>query len=147
VAHVGEACLGGDPFRPLLGGPAFHLDAASAAAAGQVVVVHARLALPVEDLAAVVADGVDAALLAEGLQVPVDGGEPDVLALAPQLSVNLLGTAEAGQAIECDGQRVRLLGPAHPGTAGGSRGGLVPHVLFGLRRTHSRTVHRRRRSG
>jgi hypothetical protein len=83
VAHVGEARLGGDPGRPLLGGPPFHLDAASAAAAGQVVVVHASLALPVEDLAAGVADGVDAALLAEGLQVPVDGGESDVLALAP----------------------------------------------------------------
>jgi hypothetical protein len=147
VAHVGEARLGGDPFRPLLGGPAFHLHAAPAAAAGQVVVVHARLALPVEDLAAGVADGVDAALFAQGLQVPVHGGESDVFALAPQLSVNLLGAAEAGQAIERDGQRVRLPGPAHPGTAGGSRAGLVPHVLFRLRRGHSRTVHRRRRSG
>jgi hypothetical protein len=147
VAHLGEARLGRDPFRPLLGGPAFHLDAAPAAAAGQVVVVHARLALPVEDLAAGVADGVDAALLAERLQVPVDGGQPDVLALAPQLRVNLLGAAEARQAVKRGGQRVRLPGPAHPGTAGGSRGGLVPHVLFRRRWRHNRTVPRQRRSG
>jgi hypothetical protein len=67
-----------------------------------VVVVHARLALPVEDLAAGVADRVDAAFLAERLQVPVDGGQPDVLALAPQLRVDLLGAAEARQVLQRD---------------------------------------------
>src|SRR5690349_13384398 len=75
VPHVGEPRLGGDLLRPLLHRPALHLHAPAAVAAGQVVVVHARLALPVEDLAAGVADGVDVALLAERLQVPVDGGQ------------------------------------------------------------------------
>src|SRR6266699_7052984 len=100
VAYVGEARLGGDLLRPLLHGPALNLHAPPAVAAGQVVVVHARLALPVEDLAAGVADRVDAAFLAQRLQVPVDGGQPDVLVPAPQLRVDLLGTAEARQALQ-----------------------------------------------
>ena len=62
--------------------------------------VHARFALTVEDLAAVVADRVDAALLAERLQVAVDGGESNVLALAAQFGVDLLGAAEAGQPVQ-----------------------------------------------
>ena len=77
--------------------------------------MHARLALPVEDLAAGVADGVDAALLAERLQVAVDGGQPDVLAPAPQLRVNLLGAAKARQALQRGRQGLRLPGPARPG--------------------------------
>ena len=60
--------------------------------------MHARAALPVQRLAAGVTDRVDAARLAEHLQVPVDGGQPDGLALAAQLRVDLLGAAEAGQA-------------------------------------------------
>ena len=76
------------------------------------VVVHAGAALAVERLAAGVADGVDAALLAQRLQVPVDGGQADRLALAPQLGVDLLGAREAGQAIQRGGQRLSLLGPA-----------------------------------
>ena len=117
VADVGEAGLGGDPLRPLLHRPAFHLHAAAAVAAGQVVVVHRAPALAVERLAAGVADGVDAALLAERLQVPVDGGQADVLALAAQLGVDLLGAAEAGQARQRGGQRLRLPRPARPGAA------------------------------
>ena len=57
-------------------------------------------ALPVEGLAGRVADRVDGALLAENLQVAVDGGEPDGLAPAAELGVDLLGAAkswEAGQ--------------------------------------------------
>jgi 1-acyl-sn-glycerol-3-phosphate acyltransferase len=100
VAHRGEAGLRGDPFRPLLHRPPLDLHAASAVAAGQVVMVHARLALAVEDLAAVVADRVDTTLLAERLQVPVDGGESDVLAVAAQFGVDLLGAAEAGQPVQ-----------------------------------------------
>src|SRR5260370_11754036 len=105
------------------------------------VVVHAGPALPVERLAAGVANGVDAALLAERLQVTVDGGESDVLALAPQLRVDLLGAAEAGQALQRGGQGLRLPGSAHPGPAGGTRSarstrstrGPDPHLLFRLR--------------
>src|SRR5690348_8543481 len=94
--------------------------------------VNARLALPVEDLAAGVADCVDAAFLAQRLQVPVHGGQPDVLAPAPQLRVDLLGAAEAGQTLERGRQGVRLPGPARPGPG--------PHGLLRLRRRHSRTV-------
>ncbi len=136
VPHVGEARLGGHLLGPPLHRPALHLHAAPAAAAGQVVVVHARLALPVEDLAVGVADRVDAALLAERLQVPVDGGEPDVLALAPQFRVDLLGAAEAGQALQRGGQCLRLPGPADPGAPRGPD----PHVLLGLRHRHNRTL-------
>src|SRR5947207_15020180 len=132
VADVGEARLGGDLFCPLLDGPALDLHAAPAVAAGQVVVMDARLALPVEDLAAGVADRVDAAFLAERLQMPVHSGQPDVLALAPQLRVDLLGAAEARQALQRGRQGLRLPGPARPGSG--------PHGLLGLRRRHSRTV-------
>ena len=91
--------------------PAFHLHAAPARAADQVVVVHAGAALAVERLAAGITDGVDVALLAEHLQVPVDGGQADVLALAPQLGVDVLGAAEARQGGQRGGQRLRLPGP------------------------------------
>src|SRR5262249_60747794 len=103
-----------------------------AVGAGEVVVVDRRLALPVEDLAAGVADRVDAAVLAQRLQVPVDGGQPDVLAPAPQLRVDLLGTAEARQALQRGRQGQRLPGSARPGPG--------PYGLLGLRRRHSRTV-------
>jgi 1-acyl-sn-glycerol-3-phosphate acyltransferase len=147
VADVGEAGLGGDALGPLLDGAALHLHAAPAGAAGQVVVVHAGAALPVQRLAAGVADGVDAALLAERLQVTVDRGQAHVLALTPQLGVDLLGAGEPGQPGQRDGQRLRLPGPARPrpprrGPAGRSRGGGHPHALVRLLRRHSRTVHR-----
>src|SRR4029077_839695 len=132
MADVGEARLGGDLFCPLLHGPALDLHAAPAVSAGQGVGVHARLALPVEDLAAGVADRVDAAVLAQRLQVPVDGRQPDVLAPAPQLRVDLLGTAEARQALQRGRQGLRLPGPARPGSG--------PHGLLRLRHRHSRTV-------
>src|SRR5262245_30380021 len=132
VADVGEARLGGDRFGPVHGGPALDLHPAPAGAAGQVVVVDERLALPVEDLAAGVADRVDAAVLAQRLQVAVDGRQPDVLAPAPQLRVDLLGTAEARQALQRGRQGQRLPGPARPGPS--------PHGLLRLRHPHSRTV-------
>src|SRR5689334_8634370 len=94
--------------------------------------MDARLALPVEDLAAGVADRVDAAALAQRLQVPVHGGQPDVLAPAPQLRVDLLGTAEARQALQRGRQGLRLPGPARPGPG--------PNGLLRLRHRHSRTV-------
>jgi hypothetical protein len=107
--------------------------------------MHAGAALAVEDLAAVVPDRVDPALLAERLQVPVDGGEPDVLAPAPQLGVDLLGAAETGQAVQRGRQGLRLPGSAHPGTADRT---LSPGRRASSRlRRHKRTVQRCRRSG
>src|ERR1700722_645658 len=76
-----EAGLGGDPLRPLLDDAPLHLDAATADAAGQGVVVPGGAALAVQGLARRVANRVDHALLAEHLQVPVDGGEAHGLAL------------------------------------------------------------------
>ena len=98
-----EPGLGGYLLRPLLDDAALNLDAAAAHAAGQVVMVRGGPALPVQGLAGRVADAVDHALLAEYLQVAVDGGEADGLALAAQLGVDLLRAAEPGQA----GKRAR----------------------------------------
>ena len=139
VPHVGETRLRGDALRPLLDRAALDLHAAPAIAAGQVVVVHGGPALAVQQLAAGVPDGVHAALLAERLQVPVDGGQAHVLALAAQLGVDLLGTAEAGQPGQRRGQRLRLPGPARPRRAGRTRGPDL-HAVLRLRRRHSRTV-------
>src|SRR6516164_8059968 len=136
VAHVGEARLGGDLLRPPLHLPALHLHAPPAVAAGQVVVVDAGPALPVERLAAGVADRVDAALLTERLQVPVDSGQPDVLAGPPQLRVDLLGAAEARQPLQRRRQGLRLPGPPGPGTPHRPD----PGVPLGLWRRHSRKV-------
>jgi hypothetical protein len=110
-----EPRLGGDLFRPLLDGPALDLDAAAADPACQVVVVPGRAALPVEGLARGVADRVDRALLAEHLEVAVDGGEPDGLALTAQFGVDLLGAAEPGKAREGGGDDRGLPRPAYPG--------------------------------
>ena len=95
VVHRGEAGLGGDLFRPLFDGSALDLDAPAADPAGEVVVVHGGVALPVEDLTGRVADGVDGPLLAEYLQMAVDRGESDGLAAAAEFGVDLLGAAEA----------------------------------------------------
>ena len=114
VVDRGEAGLGGYLLGPLLDGAALDLDAAAADPAGQVVMVDRAAALAVEDLTRRVADGVHRAGLAEHLQVPVDGGQPDGLAAAAQLGVDLLGAAEAGQAGQRGGQRGGLLRPAHP---------------------------------
>ena len=94
----GEARLGGDLCRPLLDDAALHLDATAAGPAGEVVVVRGGVALPVEGLPGLVADGVDGALLAEHLQVTVDRGESDGLAAPAKLGVDLLSAAEAREA-------------------------------------------------
>ena len=86
-------------------------------AAGQVMVVTGGLALPVQSLARRVADRVDHALLAEYLQVTVDGGKADGLALTSKLGVDLLGAAEAGEADQGSGDGRRLPRPAHPRAA------------------------------
>src|SRR5690349_11511356 len=90
-------------------------------------------AAPVEDLAADVADGVDRAVLGEDLQVPVHGGEPDLLALLPEPGVDLLGAAEPGQAVQRQRNRLGLAGAADPGAAALGRPGRT-------RTGHPRTV-------
>src|ERR1700722_160854 len=117
MVDCGEACFGGDLLRPLLHDAPLDLDAAAALAAGEVVVVPGGVALPVEGLTRRVADRVDHALLAHHLQVAVDGGEPDGLALTAQLGVDLLRAAEAGHAGERGRDGRRLLGAPPPGAA------------------------------
>src|ERR1700760_671694 len=140
VPDLGEPVFPGHLLGPLLHRATFDINAAATLTAGQVVVVTAGTALPVERLAVVVPDRVDAAFLAEDLQVAVDGGEPDVLAAAPQLGVDLLGTAEPGQPVQRRHQRGRLprpadLGPARPvGVLRGGRG------VVRLRGGHNRTL-------
>jgi hypothetical protein len=104
VVDRGEAVLRRDLLGPLLKDPTLDLHAATADAAGQVVVVRGGVALPVQDLTRRIADRVDGALLAEDLQVPVDRGEPDGLAAAAHLGVDLLRAAEAREAGQRGGQ-------------------------------------------
>jgi hypothetical protein len=58
--------------------------------------------------------------------VPVDRGETNVLALAAQFGMDLLGAAETGQAVERRGKSLRLASTAYPRPAqrrlGGRRG-------------------------
>src|ERR1700761_8798904 len=149
VPDVDEARLPGHPLGPLLDRAAFDLHAAPAVPAGQMVMMAARAALAVQRLAVIVPDRVDAAFLAQHLQVAVDGGEPDVLTPAPQLGMDLLGAAEPGQVVQRRHQRRRLprianLGsprPAslvRPGPACLSRGGGRGAVR--LRGGHNRTL-------
>jgi hypothetical protein len=65
-----------------------------------VVVVGVAAAAPVERLATRVADRIHPAVFAEGLKVAVHGGQADRLAVTAQLGVDLLGAAEAGQAVQ-----------------------------------------------
>jgi hypothetical protein len=95
VIDRGEAGLGGDLCRPLLDDAALHLDAAAAGAAGEVVMVRGGVALPVEGLPGLVADGVDGALLAEHLQVTVDRGKSHGLTASAELCVDFLSAAKA----------------------------------------------------
>ncbi len=64
------------------------------------VVMGAAAALAVEGLPAGVPDRVEGAILAEHLQVPVDGGQADMLAAVTQLGMDLLRAAEPGQPVE-----------------------------------------------
>src|SRR5579875_2221773 len=140
VPDVGEPVFPGHLLGPLLNRATFDFNTAAAITAGQMMMVTAGAALPVQRLAVVVPDRVDAAFLAEDLEVAVDGGEPDVLAAAPQLGVDLLGTAKPGQAVQRRHQRGRLprpadLGPARPvGVLRSGRG------VVRLRGGHNRTL-------
>ncbi len=80
MPDVAEPGVGRDLFGPALYCLAFHLDAATAVAAGQVVMVGIGAAPPVQRLAGRARNGVDLAVFAEHLEVPVDGRQADVLA-------------------------------------------------------------------
>lgn len=121
MPDAGEASLRGHLVGPALHRLALNLNTASAVAARQVMVVGVSAAAPVEGLAARVPDRVDPPVGAEHLEVPVHGGQSDVLALAAQFRVDLLRAAEPGQLIQRGGQRFSLPGAADPGAAG--RGG------------------------
>src|SRR5262249_56185522 len=107
---------------PRPGGPA------PAPPAAGVMMVGLAAAPPVEDLPARVPDRVQLAVLAEHLQVPVDGGQADVLAAAPQFRVDLLGAVEAGQAGQHGRERLGLPGAAYPGPPAPRGGGGSGHV-------------------
>ena len=132
VIDGGEPGLGRDLLGPALHRAALDLDAGPAVAADQVVVVGVALAPAVQRLPAGVPDRVHLAVLAEHLQVPVDGGQADVLATLAQLGMDLLGAAEPGQPVQDRRQRLSLPGPAHPGAAQRTRS---RH-----RRHHTRTL-------
>ena len=100
MADLGESGIRRNLLRPVLDSLALDLDTPAAVTAGQVMVVGITATAPVQGLAAGVPDRVDPAVLAEHLQVAVDGGEPDVLTQPAQLGVDLLGTAESRQPIE-----------------------------------------------
>jgi hypothetical protein len=74
VADVSEAGLGRHLLGLALHGPALDLHAAAAVAAGQVVMVGVDAAASAQGLAAGVPGRVDLAVLAEHLEVLVDGG-------------------------------------------------------------------------
>src|ERR1022692_1845818 len=121
MADVSEARLRGDLLGPAFDRPSLDFHAAPAGTAGEVMVMAVSAALAVERLAAGVADRVDPAVFAEYLQVPVNGSQPDVLAPAAQLSVDLLGAAETRQAVQHERQRLGLPGPAATGGASARR--------------------------
>ncbi len=126
MSHVGKPGLGRDLLGPALHCLAFHLDAATAVAAGQVVMMGIGAATPVQGLAARARDRVDLPVFTEHLQVPVHGRQADVLAPPAQFRVNLLGTAESGQPVKRGRQDFGLASAADPRAARGGRrpGGL-----------------------
>ena len=99
MPDLGEASPLRDVIGPALDGFPLDLNAAATTPAGQVVMVGVGLAAPVERLPGRVPDRVDPPGLAEHLQMPVHGREPDGLARGEQLGVNLLRAAEPGQPV------------------------------------------------
>lgn len=133
MVDVRETGLVSHVIRPALHRLALDLDASAAAPAGQMVVVGVGPAPPVPDFAAGVADRVELAGLGQRLQMPVDSGEPDLLAARPELGVDLLRAGEAGQPAQHGGHSLGLPGTAHPGA-------LWPRAIGWQRGSHSRTV-------
>ena len=131
VADVGEAGLGGHLLGPALHRAPLHLHAVTAVAAGQVMVVGVASALAVQGLAAGIADRVDPAVLAEHLQVPVDRGEPDMLAparAARRGSAGRCRTRAARPAPRTGPRPAGCRGPGCRGRAWGWRAGKWSHT-------------------
>src|SRR5262249_12564249 len=127
-----EPGLGRHLVGPLLHGPPLDLHAGAARPADQVMVVGLAAAPPVQGLPAGFADGVYLAVLAQHLQVPVDGGEADPLTPAAQLGMDLLRAPEAGQAGQDRGQRLGLPGSAHPRPPAPGGAGWSAHCLLAV---------------
>ena len=105
----GIAVLRGDGPRPLLHFRRLDLLGAAASSADQMVMVLGLLALPVEHLAGVVANGVQVAAAGHILQCAVHGGQPDGGTRGSQRTVQVLSGDElvgAGQHLQ-DGGTLR----------------------------------------
>ncbi len=101
VADVTEAVLGGDLVGPLLDRRTLDLDGLAAGPAHQVVVVIVGAAPAVDGLAVAGAQHIDLAGVGEGLQRPVDGGQPDRVTPVLEHVVELLRAAELVHLVEC----------------------------------------------
>src|SRR5680860_1347626 len=115
VADVGEAVLGRDRVGPAFYGRALHLHRATAGPAHEVVMVCGA-APAVDGLAVLGAEHVDITAVGERLKRPVDRGQPDVLPVAPQQIVNVLGTAEVLERLQRSRHRTAL--PGRSGATG-----------------------------
>ena len=89
VLDVDEAGLGGDAAGPRLDLRPFDFLGLAAATADQVVMVGVGVAAAVDRLAVGGVDDIDRTSVGEALQVPVDRTEPDPVALATQLDVQV----------------------------------------------------------
>ena len=81
------------------GGPTFHLwafdfDRTPTTPTDEVVVMLVSGTAPIAGFAIVSTEGVELAVLGEGAELVVDGGESDVLASGCQLGVQILSRAE-----------------------------------------------------
>jgi hypothetical protein len=115
VPDLGESGLACDLVGPALDRLAFHLDAAPAVPAREVMMMGVCPAAPIQDLAGRVPDRVHPARLAEHLEVPVDRRQADRLPALPQLGVDLLGAAEPRQPVKHGRDRLGLPGATDPG--------------------------------
>ncbi len=131
VRHLGVAVLRGGPGGPGFHGGRLHLHGLAAVPAQQVVVVPGDGAPAVDGLAFAVAEHVHQALVGEGLQDPVGGGQGDGDALVLQDPVQLLGADEVVQLVQGGAYRQPLLGDPLFFAASRCRRGQRPAVSAG----------------
>ena len=99
MRDVDETVLAGDLVGPALDSRPLDLDRTAAGAADEVMVV-ARTALAVEDLAAVVAQRIDLGGVGKGLEAAVNRGEADGFAAVLEHVVDFLRTRETVEVLE-----------------------------------------------
>src|SRR5664279_379007 len=92
--------FGSDSISPAFDGRSFDLHCPPAGAAHQMVVVMSGAALAVQDLTVGAAQGVDLGGVDHRLQVAVDRGQADRVALRAQSVVDVLGAREAVEVVE-----------------------------------------------